>query len=121
MATVLSGARAKLIVNGVEVGYASNVSATENIALARVDVLGDIEVQVCRCGTVGALADLWIAAREDVAKLSSGAKKRAWTIVGQRATAIGSARCFVSCPAPAWWSSPRRRVARWQWRGDCEV
>ena len=36
MATVLSGARAKLIVNGVEVGYASNVSATENIALARV-------------------------------------------------------------------------------------
>jgi hypothetical protein len=43
MATVLSGARAKLIVNGVEVGYASNVSATENIALARVDVLGDID------------------------------------------------------------------------------
>jgi hypothetical protein len=43
MATVLSGARAKLIVNGTEVGYASNVSATENIALARVDVLGDID------------------------------------------------------------------------------
>lgn len=44
---VLSAPRAKLIVNGangnVEVGYASNVSATENIALQRVDVLGDID------------------------------------------------------------------------------
>lgn len=59
------------------------------------DVLGDIEVQVCRCGTVGALADLWIAAREDVATLPSGAKKRAWALVGQRATAIGSSAALV--------------------------
>ena len=59
------------------------------------DVLGDIEVQVCRCGTVGALADLWIAAREDVATLSSSAKARAWKLVGQRATAIGSSAALV--------------------------
>jgi hypothetical protein len=43
MADVLSAPRAKLLVNGNEVGYASNVSATENIALQRVDVLGDID------------------------------------------------------------------------------
>lgn len=43
MANVLSGARAKLIVNGNEIGYASNVSASEQIALQRVDVLGDID------------------------------------------------------------------------------
>lgn len=59
------------------------------------DVLGDIEVQVCRCGTVGALADLWIAAREDVAKLSSGAKARAWKLVGQRAEALGTTAAEV--------------------------
>ena len=59
------------------------------------DVLGDIEVQVCRCGTVSALADLWIAAREDVATLSSSAKARAWKLVGQRATAIGSSAALV--------------------------
>jgi len=43
MAEVLSAPRAKLIVDGNEIGYASNVSATENIALQRVDVLGDID------------------------------------------------------------------------------
>ena len=43
MANVLRGARAKLVVNGNEIGYASNVSASEQIALQRVDVLGSID------------------------------------------------------------------------------
>lgn len=43
MANVLSAPRAKLIIDGNEIGYASNISATENIALQRVDVLGDID------------------------------------------------------------------------------
>ena len=40
---VFSGARAKLIIDGTEVGYASGVSASEQILLQRVDVLGDID------------------------------------------------------------------------------
>lgn len=40
---VFSGARAKLIINGNEIGYASGVSASEQIALQRVDVLGQID------------------------------------------------------------------------------
>jgi len=43
MANVLSAPRAKLIIDGTEIGYASNISATENIVLQRVDVLGDID------------------------------------------------------------------------------
>ena len=40
---VFSGARAKLIIDGNEIGYASGVSASEQIALQRVDVLGQID------------------------------------------------------------------------------
>lgn len=45
MADVFSGARAKLIVNGAEIGFATGVSASENIQLQRVDVLGNIDSQ----------------------------------------------------------------------------
>lgn len=45
MAEVFSGARAKLIVNGQEIGFATGVSASENIQLQRVDVLGNIDSQ----------------------------------------------------------------------------
>lgn len=45
MADVFSGARAKLIVNGTEIGFATGVSASENIQLQRVDVLGNIDSQ----------------------------------------------------------------------------
>lgn len=54
------------------------------------DIVADIEVQVGRCGSVGQLADLWIAARADVARLPKAAQTRAWKLVGQRAEAIGS-------------------------------
>lgn len=41
---VVSGARAKLMVNGTkQFGYATGVSATESTSLTRVDVLGDID------------------------------------------------------------------------------
>ena len=45
MADVFSVARAKLIVNGAEIGFATGVSASENIQLQRVDVLGNIDSQ----------------------------------------------------------------------------
>ena len=45
MADVFSGARANLIVNGAEIGFATGVSASENIQLQRVDVLGNIDSQ----------------------------------------------------------------------------
>lgn len=54
------------------------------------DLVADIEVQVERCGSVAQLADLWIAARADVARLPKAAQTRAWKLVGQRAEAIGS-------------------------------
>jgi hypothetical protein len=43
MADVFSGARAKLIINGSEIGFATGVSASEQIQLQRVDVLGNID------------------------------------------------------------------------------
>lgn len=45
MAEVFSGARAKLIVDGAEIGFATGVSASEQIQLQRVDVLGNIDSQ----------------------------------------------------------------------------
>lgn len=54
------------------------------------DLVADIEVQVGRCGSVAQLADLWIAARADVARLPKAAQTRAWKLVGQRAEVIGS-------------------------------
>lgn len=54
------------------------------------DLVADIEVQVCRCDTPAQLADLWIAARADVARLPKAAQTRAWKLVGQRAEVIGS-------------------------------
>lgn len=45
MAEVFSGARAKLIINGNEIGFATGVSASEQIQLQRVDVLGNIDSQ----------------------------------------------------------------------------
>lgn len=42
----ISGARAKLFFNGnVPAGWATGVSASENIQLQRIDVLGDIDTQ----------------------------------------------------------------------------
>jgi len=71
------------------------VQAAEVRALAPpppepADVVADIEIQVGRCGSVGQLADLWIAARADVARLPKAAQTRTWKLVGQRAEAIGS-------------------------------
>jgi len=45
MADVFSGARAKLIINGSEIGFATGVSASEQIQMQRVDVLGNIDSQ----------------------------------------------------------------------------
>lgn len=42
---VFSGARAKLILNGEEIGFATGVSANESITHQRVDVLGNIDSQ----------------------------------------------------------------------------
>ena len=42
---VFSGARAKLIAGGGEIGFATGVSASEQIAHQRVDVLGNIDSQ----------------------------------------------------------------------------
>ena len=42
---VFSGARAKLILNGEEIGFATGVSANESITHQRVDVLGNIDTQ----------------------------------------------------------------------------
>jgi hypothetical protein len=42
---VFSGARAKLIVDGTEIGFATGVSASESITHQRVDVLGNIDSQ----------------------------------------------------------------------------
>lgn len=42
---VFSGARAKLIVDGAEIGFATGVSASEQITHQRVDVLGNIDSQ----------------------------------------------------------------------------
>ena len=42
---VFSGARAKLIVDGQEIGFATGVSASESITHQRVDVLGNIDSQ----------------------------------------------------------------------------
>ena len=39
----IAGARAKLYFNGVEAGWATGVSASENIQLQRIDVLGNID------------------------------------------------------------------------------
>jgi len=43
--SVFSGARAKLIVDGEEIGFATGVSASEQITHQRVDVLGNIDSQ----------------------------------------------------------------------------
>lgn len=74
---------------------AQAVQAAEVRALAPpppepADVVADIEIQVGRCGSVDQLADLWIAARADVARLPKAAQTRAWKLVGQRAEVIGS-------------------------------
>ena len=45
MAEVFSGARAKLIVDGAEIGFATGVSASGQIQLQGVDVLGNIDSQ----------------------------------------------------------------------------
>ena len=42
---VFAGARAKLIVDGQEIGFATGVSASESITHQRVDVLGNIDSQ----------------------------------------------------------------------------
>lgn len=42
---VFSGARAKLIVDGEEIGFATGVSASEQISHQRVDILGNIDSQ----------------------------------------------------------------------------
>lgn len=39
----VTGARCKLLINGVEVGFATGISITENIAQQPIDVLGDID------------------------------------------------------------------------------
>lgn len=39
----ISGARAKLLINGKEVGYATGVNASEDITNVRVNVLGEID------------------------------------------------------------------------------
>lgn len=41
----ISGARAKLLIGGVEVGYATGVNASEDITNVRVNVLGEIDSQ----------------------------------------------------------------------------
>ena len=40
---VVSGARARLIINGKVIGFATGVNISENIALQPVDVLGEID------------------------------------------------------------------------------
>lgn len=42
---VFSGARARLMVNGVKIGFASNVTVTEEITYQPVEVLDNIQVQ----------------------------------------------------------------------------
>lgn len=64
-------------------------------AVVTTDLVADLEAHVCRCGTVRELADLWIAARTDVAALPKGLQARAWRLVGQRAEAIGSSAAAV--------------------------
>ena len=59
------------------------------------DLVADLEMQVCRCGDVSALADLWVACRGDVAALPKGQQSRAWKIIGQRAEAIGATAAAV--------------------------
>lgn len=59
------------------------------------DLVSALEVQVCRCGDVSALADLWVACRGDVAALPKGQQSRAWKIIGQRAEAIGATAAAV--------------------------
>lgn len=39
----VTGARCKLLINGVEVGFATGISITENIAQQPIDVLGEID------------------------------------------------------------------------------
>jgi len=39
----LTGARCKLLVNGVEVGFATGVSISENIVQQPIDVLGEVD------------------------------------------------------------------------------
>lgn len=39
----ISGARAKLLIDGAEVGYATGVNASEDITNVRVNVLGEID------------------------------------------------------------------------------
>jgi hypothetical protein len=45
MPRAFAGARAKILANGKEIGWAQGVNGQENIALQRVDVLGDIDTQ----------------------------------------------------------------------------
>jgi phage recombination protein Bet len=59
------------------------------------DLINDLEVQVARCGTVNALADLWISCRADVVKLPKGMQARAWKKISLRADAIGSSAAAV--------------------------
>lgn len=73
-----------------QVAEAAEVRALAPPPSEPADVVADIEIQVGRCGSVGQLADLWIAARADVARLPKAAQTRAWKLVGQRAEAIGS-------------------------------
>lgn len=73
------------VVQAAEVRALAPPAAAEPAAL-----VADIEVQVGRCGSVAQLADLWIAARADVARLPKAAQTRAWRIVGQRAQTLGS-------------------------------
>lgn len=58
--------------------------------------VADVEVQVCRCGTVADLVDLWMALRDEVRGWSKSDQTRAWKLVGQRAEAIGSSAGAVS-------------------------
>ena len=57
------------------------------------DLVADIEIQVGRCGSVAQLADLWIAARADVAQLPKAQQTRAWKQIGR-----ASCRERVSSP-----------------------
>lgn len=59
MSKAISGAAARILIGGVTVGYATNVSATETIEQFPVQVLGEIDVQefVPVARTVSAQAD----------------------------------------------------------------
>ena len=72
-----------------------NRAVQEAEADAAGDLINDLEVQTARCGTVNALADLWISCRADVVKLSKGMQARAWKKISLRADAIGSSAAEV--------------------------